>query len=150
VANALAMVSAPLTIAAIVGLGVLLYRAPPASDEVSRRDRLALTLLAGMCALWLSAKVLSPQYLTWGLPLVLGVSGKRGRAVTIGLGATLFMTQLYLCGHYETVIAQSPLGIVSLDVRLALLIALTVVVVRGLARGAPAPQRGCASVPTHA
>jgi hypothetical protein len=138
-ADVLARVCTALTFLAMAGVALVVYRAPPVKDDVSRRDRIALTLLAGTCALWLSAKVFSPQYLTWAIPLVLGVSGKRGRRLTLMLFAILLTTQIYLCGHYETVRGQTPLGVGSLVVRLALIVAFTVMVFRGLV-GAPEPD----------
>jgi hypothetical protein len=89
-------------------------------------------MLLGTCALWLAGKVFSPQYLTWGIPLVLGVSGKLGRRLTACFFFVLLVTQIYLCGHYEAVVSQVPLGVGSLDVRLALLVLFAAVAAKGL------------------
>ena len=131
-ASGLARVCMPMMVLSFAGLALGLLRAEEPGDDVSRRDRLALTLLAGVAALWLSAKVFSPQYLTWAIPLVLAVSGARGRRLTVLLFAILLVTQIYQCGHYETVIAQTALGIGSLALRLALIVAFTVMVAGGL------------------
>src|SRR5450432_2538857 len=98
---------------AVVLVGVITVRCARASapdSEVARRDRLAIALLAALAALWLSAKVFSPQYLTWALPLVLAVSVKRGETLRWLLFAIMTLTQIYLRGYYGQVIHGTPKG----------------------------------------
>ena len=132
-----AQLSMPVTLLLMALITVFLARVPKPADDLARRDRLALALLLGLAALWLSAKVFSPQYLTWGLPLVLGVSGSRGRRLTWLFFAVLVATQVILCGLYVFVFAVSWVGEIALLVRLALLIALVVALVRDVATPHP-------------
>lgn len=112
--------------------------APPSNDERTRR--LVLAALATTIATWLGGKVFSPQYLTWGLPLVLAIPQRAWRRYAIGLGAVLILSQAYLRGYYVSIWKQEPIGIATLDVRLALLIALFVFVCRSLKGVSGAPQ----------
>jgi hypothetical protein len=141
-ATLLARLSTPITLILLATLTVKIARAPAPVDDTARRDRLALALLTALCALWLSAKVFSPQYLTWGMPLVLAVSGKLGERLTWLFFAVLVATQTCLCGLYVYVVRITPLGQASLWLRLGLLTAFAVVAVRGLGafprRDAPA------------
>jgi Glycosyltransferase family 87 len=135
----------PITIVLVGLVTVRCARAGAPDGEVARRDRLAIALLAALAALWLSAKVFSPQYLTWALPLVLAVSGKRGETLRWLLFAIMTVTQIYLRGYYGEVIHGTAIGVGTLLVRLLLLVVFAVVAVRGLERGAPgmrgAPRR---------
>jgi hypothetical protein len=131
-ASFFARISAPVTLLLILGITVLFLRAPPPRDDVARRDRIALATLAGLAALWLSAKVFSPQYLTWGLPLVLAVSGRLGKSLTWLLFSVMTATQICLCGIYVYVARLTPIGQTALLVRLALLVAFAVVALRGI------------------
>jgi hypothetical protein len=124
----------PVTLLMMGGVAVVFARAAEPKDDIARRDRLALVLLAGVTALWLSAKVFSPQYLTWAMPLVLGVSGKRGRTLTWLLFLIYWITQYEMTGDYGNIMQQRPLGVLTLLVRLPLIVAFGVVAVRGLGR----------------
>lgn len=136
VAGLLARLCAPLMLAlfgaAVVGIG----RRAPARSDVERCDRVALALLTGLAALWLSAKAFSPQYLTWAMPLVLCVSGACGRRLTWLLFAIMTLTQVYMRAFYGQVIAGTVVGVGFLIVRLPLLVAFAVAAWRG---AAPAP-----------
>jgi hypothetical protein len=125
----------------MAALAIWLARAPQPHEKAARRDRLALALLAGLSGLWLSSKVFSPQYLTWAMPIVLAVSGKRGRTLTWLLFATMAVTQIYLTGYYGEVIHRSVVGVGSLLVRLLLLGAFAAVALLPLAtRSAPSER----------
>jgi hypothetical protein len=136
-ATVLARLSTPIMLVMIAALTVALARAPAARDDAARRDRLALALLAALCVLWLSAKVFSPQYLTWGMALVLAVSGKLGKRLTWLFFAVLLATQVVLCGLYVLVVQITPVGQASLCLRLGLLVVFTIVVVRGFLTATP-------------
>jgi hypothetical protein len=134
VASFFAHMATPVTLLMMGGVAVVFARAAEPKDDIARRDRLALVLLAGVTALWLSAKVFSPQYLTWAMPLVLGVSGKRGRTLTWLLFLIYWITQYEMTGDYGNIMQQRPLGVLTLLVRLPLIVAFGVVAVRGLGR----------------
>jgi hypothetical protein len=131
-AEFLAHLSAPVTVVLILGLTAALLRLPAARDDGDRRDRIAIAALLGLCVLWLTAKVFSPQYLTWGLPLVLAVSGRLGRTLTWLFFAVLFATQTCLCGIYVFVARLTPIGQSALMIRLALLAAFATVLLRAI------------------
>jgi hypothetical protein len=135
-ADALARLCLPLTIAAIAALCVLAARAGGAGDEAARIERLARATLAATLVLWLTGKVFSPQYLTWGIPLALAIPGRRG-VEAIGVAIAAFVvTQIYYRGFYDLVFDQRLVGVLAVLVRQAILVALLVVVVR-VSRPAP-------------
>ena len=136
-ADWLASLCTPLLIVLMTGLVIQVARAPAPTNETQRRDLLALALLGAMMALWLSGKVFSPQYLTWAMPVVLVVSGKRGRTLTKGLILVMAVSQLYGRGYYGQVVAQGALGVFTLLGRLLLLVALAVLVWRAIGARAP-------------
>ncbi len=126
--DALARLSLPLTAAGIAALCFLEWRAGDAPDEPARIERLACAALGATLVLWLTGKVFSPQYLTWGIPLVLAIPGRRGIvAIWIAiLGFTL--TQVYYRGFYDLVFDQRPVGVLTILLRQAVLAALLVFV----------------------
>jgi len=106
------------------------------SSEQARVLRITTAALAGAIVLWLTSKVLSPQYLTWGIPLVLAVPGRAGKRLAwIAIGA-MAVTQLYTRGFYDLVVEQAPIALVTLAVRQGLLVALLVLALRAFATGA--------------
>jgi hypothetical protein len=134
--DALARLSLPLTVAGIAALVARAAfagragRAVDAVDEPARIERIACATLAATLVLWLTGKVFSPQYLTWGLPLVLAIPGRRGvEAIWIAIAA-FAVTQLYYRGFYDLVFDQRPIGIITVLVRQAILVALLVRVAR--------------------
>jgi hypothetical protein len=134
--DALARLTLPLTVAGIAALCVLERRAGEAGDEPARIERLACAALAATVVLWLTGKVFSPQYLTWGIPLVLAIPGRRGLlAVWIAI-LSLALTQVYYRGFYDQVFDQRPVGVLAVLLRQAVLAALVVFV-------APRPSRPC-------
>ncbi len=141
-ATLVARLSPWISVVLVGAITVRCARASAPDSEVARRDRLALALLAALAALWLSAKVFSPQYLTWALPLVLAVSAKRGETLRWLLFAIMTVTQIFLRGYYGQVIHGTAIGVGTLLVRLPLLVAFAVVAVRGLDGTAPGVSRG--------
>jgi hypothetical protein len=131
-AAAIAMMCTPLMVVLLVGAIAWFATASAPVGEGDRNDRLALALLAGLAALWLSAKAFSPQYLTWALPLVLAVSGKRGRRLTWLLFAIMTLTQVYMRAFYGQVIQGTAVGVGFLAARLPLLVTFAVVALRGV------------------
>ena len=129
VADFLARACTALTLAAIAYITYSLWRGGSIGDD-DRTTRIACAAVAGTATLWLTGKVFSPQYLTWGIPLLLAVPGAAGvRLVWIGLGA-LLLSQIYLRGYYDYVYNQSALGIATLLVRQLALVALVAIAMR--------------------
>ena len=140
--DALAKLSLPLTIAGIVALCVREWRAGAAADEPARIERLACATLAATLVLWLTGKVFSPQYLTWGIPLALAIPGRRGVVVIWLAIVTFAVTQLYYRGFYDFVFNQRLVGVLTVLVRQALLaLLLAYVVVRARPRSSPGEPR---------
>lgn len=132
IADLLAKASMPLTLA-LVAL-VAWFAARDASDD-DRARRATLAALAGTAALWLGGKVFSPQYLTWGIPLVAAAAGVRHLALSAFV--VLLVSQLYFRGFYDHVYEQRPLGVAALVVRQAALVALFVIALRASRARAP-------------
>jgi len=136
-AGVLASISGPLTIASTLGLAWLLWRARPAAERPAGPDgeatgRVACAALASLVVLWLTGKVFSPQYMTWGLPVVLAIPSALGLRLAWLLLAAMAVTQLYVCGHNELVMEGRALGLLNLGVRQAILVAAGVVATRSL------------------
>lgn len=85
------------------------------------RSAPAYAPLAATIALWLGGKVFSPQYLTWGLPLVVALPGKAWLKASATLGVVLLLSQLYLRGFFDHVYLQRPLGVATMAMRLVVL-----------------------------
>jgi hypothetical protein len=115
IADTLARLSPPLTIAVVAFVA---WRA--------WRDRLAFAaaIVAGAAATWIASKVLSPQYFTWALPLVLAIP-KNHRAYA-ALFAAMLVSQIYFRGYFDYVYEQRALGVATLLVRQAAIFALFV------------------------
>lgn len=92
-------------------------------------ERVALAVTMALAALWLTGKVLSPQYFTWAIPLVLAVPGKTGTRLAWALVAVTGVTQLYLRGYYDLVAEGAWIGVLSVAARQAIL---ALVAVRGV------------------
>jgi hypothetical protein len=132
VSQVLAKASTAVTLA-LVGFTTMAARSTNNSDDDSERtSRIVLAALATMTALWLGGKVFSPQYLTWALPLVVAVPGPTWRRIALWFGAILAVSQLFFRAYYDHVYNQAPLGVTTMVVRLALLIAFFLVLVRAL------------------
>jgi uncharacterized membrane protein len=129
IADALAVASTPILVLSVVALTVWLARMGAPESEAERRNRIACAGLASLSCVWLFGKVFSPQYMTWAIPFAVIVSDRRIAALLI---ATMAITQTYLRGFYDHVVAMRALGVVALEVRLAVLVAMSVLVVRAL------------------
>ncbi len=140
---ALAKMCTPLTFAAIGVVAWIAFRsakqADSSSSETARIDRMARALAAAAVLLWIFSKVLSPQYFTWGIPLVLAIPwsapgekmSNAKKACSAFCGA-LVVTQIYMRAYYESVAHQEPIGIVTMVIRQGLLCALAVLILRPL------------------
>ncbi len=124
-AHALARMLTPLMPLALVALG--LWARCRVRDRV--HDHAAL-LVAALCVVWLTAKVFSPQYLTWLLPFV-GVLPTRSRSgamlssAAACAGLVLLLSQLYFRAYFDAVYGMTALGVGTLlvrDVALAMLL----------------------------
>jgi hypothetical protein len=128
-ADALAALTTPLLIVAI-GLVTFLMARSKSLARTSRTDALAVATIVGCVAIWLLAKVFSPQYLTWALPISLALSARRGRKVIWLLVATMAITQLYHRGYYNWLADGRPVGVLTLLARQAVIVWLGVVLLR--------------------
>jgi hypothetical protein len=90
-------------------------------DAAPSIRRIAAAALASIATLWLTSKVLSPQYLTWCIPLVLAVPGPGGARLAWVAVLAMALTQLYTRGYYDLVVAQAPIALLTLAVRQAVL-----------------------------
>jgi hypothetical protein len=154
VADALARGSLVATLVAIGSmLAVLWSRHVAPEGEVSPRagteeaTRAPLVLLLGMALLWTTGKVFSPQYLTWGIPLLVGVPARAFARLTLLYAALVGISHLYFRGYYDAVYLMEPLGIGTLWVRNVILGALLVSLLRALRSGdgaASGPAQGAA------
>jgi uncharacterized membrane protein len=135
-ADALASASTPILILSICALTVSMARMDAPETETARRDRIACAGLVAMTFVWLFGKVFSPQYMTWAIPFAVTVSDRRLPALLI---VTMTITQIYLRGFYDQVVAALPLGVIALDLRLLVLVAMTAIALRGLSARAGDP-----------
>jgi hypothetical protein len=134
VADALARLTLPLTVMAAGAVAVLAGRADARDGDRARIERVACAALAATIVLWLGGKVFSPQYLTWGLPLVIAIPGSRGlRAGALALLA-LTLTQVYHRGFYSLLTEQRFVGLFTVLARDAALVALLAVAAGAMVR----------------
>jgi len=126
-ADGLAAVSTPLLVLSILVLTVWLARLGAPESEKLRRNRIASAGLAALAFVWLFGKVFSPQYMTWAIPFAVVASDRRIPAL---LMAAMAVSQIYLRGFYDYVVAMRPLGVVALEVRLVVLAVMTFLVLR--------------------
>jgi hypothetical protein len=141
-ADLLATLTLPLLLGCTAWLVVRLARRPTTDDDPpgDRVTRIAAGALAATAIVWLTSKVLSPQYLTWGIPLVLAVPGRAGTRLAWTAILAMAVTQLYTRGFYDRVVAQAPIALLTLAVRQALLFAMLGMAMRTATR-TPAPDR---------
>jgi hypothetical protein len=130
-ADALAAVSTPLLVLSVLVLTVWLARlgAPESEPESEnfRRNRIASAGLAALTFVWLFGKVFSPQYMTWAIPFAVVAFDRRIPAL---LMAAMAVSQIYLRGFYDYVVAMRPLGVLALEARLVVLAVMTFLVLR--------------------
>jgi hypothetical protein len=135
-ADALAAICGPLSVAASLGLAWFVWRAGSKDERSAEPDpgtgRVACAVLASLIVLWLTGKVFSPQYMTWGLPVVLAIPGLRGIRLTWLVVAAMAATQLYICGHSELVVQGRALGLLNLGARQAILVVAGTLATRSL------------------
>ncbi len=142
-ATALAAASGPLTLAALAAAYAILWR----GRERLRADPAAVPVaaLAVLLAALAFAKVLSPQYLVWLLPLV-ALALPRAPAIGAAGLALLLLTQVEFPGLYWRLVALEPLPIAIVAARNALLLGTLVLALRHAARaGGPAGARPAAA-----
>lgn len=125
VAHVVATLSTLVQVAAILAVAWL-YGRGPESEE-----RLVTAYVAAVVAFLIFAKVLSPQYLVWLVPLVPLVGGWRGRAATATLLAALGLTQVELQGYVHlTILDYAVWSLVARNVLLVVVFALLVDLLR--------------------
>jgi hypothetical protein len=140
VPDLLAKLALPITLAGIAALTALERRAPTSPDagvragedagEPARIARITRAALGATVIVWLGGKVFSPQYLTWGIPLVLAIPGRRGTVAIWIAVVALALTQLYFRGYYDLVYDQRFAGVFTVLLRQAVLVGLLVFVTR--------------------
>jgi hypothetical protein len=138
----LAAASGPVTLVAVAWLTwVVAKRASlsaPAPDAAAseptadraRVQRITVSALLAVLVIWLTGKVFSPQYLTWGIPLVLAIPGREGTRLAWGAIVAMGLTQLYFRGFYDLVVEQHTIALLVLGVRQAVLVGLGAVAAR--------------------
>jgi hypothetical protein len=110
-------------------------QADPAIDDSARIDRMARALAGAAVLLWMFSKVLSPQYFTWGIPLILAIpwsATSNAKNVCFAFCGALVVTQIYMRAYYESVAHQEPIGVVTMLLRQGLLGAVAVLILRPL------------------
>jgi hypothetical protein len=125
----LAQLATPLMLAGVAYVTFVTARASQGDEPRDRATRVACAMLALATVLWLTGKVFSPQYMTWGIPLALAIPGPRARRPLALLFAALLLSQVYLRGYYDHVFEQRVAGVVTLLVRQGVLVALFVTLV---------------------
>lgn len=98
--NAIGVLTSGLALAAVAAVAAAYWRGPE-TDE-----RLVVAFAASVTAFTVFAKVISPQFLVWLVPLVPLVSGRRGALATGVLLAALVATQIELQGYEGLAIAD--------------------------------------------
>jgi hypothetical protein len=113
----LAKACGPIALVAIGAIAWRLFTAKAARGPA----RVAGSAFLSAVALWLTGKVFSPQYMTWGIPLVLAIPGKEGLRLAWGMIAATAITQLYLRGYYDLVAEGAAIGVLSVAARQGIL-----------------------------
>ncbi len=133
-ADAVAVVSTIAQFAVLLWIWIMFARGP------GGREQLARASVAVVCAFIAFGKVLSPQFLIWLIPVVPLVRGRRGVAAGALLGAALVLTQIWFPHRYFRLALDFEPGLSWLLLaRDLVLVALTVVLVTSLHRGASRP-----------
>jgi hypothetical protein len=142
----LAKFGMPLTVAGVALLTFVERRASTGiahsgvGDESARIERIACAAVAATIVVWVVGKVLSPQYLTWLIPVVLAIPGRRGVIATWLAILACTLTQIYYRGFYDLVFEQRFVGVAAVLLRQGVLVALLVWVSPGFRpRSIPRP-----------
>jgi hypothetical protein len=134
-ADAMAVASTVVQIAALIWIWTAFARGPATGELLVRASA------AAVCAFIAFGKVLSPQFLIWLIPVVPLVRGRRGLWASALLGAALLMTQLWFPFRYFRLALDFEQGLSFLLLARDLaLVALTVLLVTSLRRGATRPE----------
>ena len=104
-------------------------------------ERLAVAAAAAVVASVAFAKVLSPQFLVWLLPLVPLVAPRAGIVAGALLAGALVLTQLWFPSRYWDMVALGPEAWLVL-LRDVALVAVTAVLAAAIRRGREAPRSG--------
>jgi hypothetical protein len=124
----------------LLGSGALTLAAGHRAGN-DRVSPVALVLVASLASVWLTGKVFSPQYLSWGLPLLLAARPDTRRPILNMYLATLVVTQIYYRLYLDAVFDQRLLGIATLLLRQSLIIVMALRSVRALQlSGEPGPD----------
>lgn len=136
VPDVVAALSTTLSVLAVVAVLIAYVRGP------EEEERLILAFAGVVVAFVTFSKVISPQFLTWLVPLVPLVAGRRGLAATGLLVPVLFLTQIVQHGFEG--LAYEPWVVGPLLLRNALLVALFGVLLAALLGWSPRIVRAAA------
>ena len=92
--HALTIASTVLSAVALTGIWLLFERGPATGERLVAHSAAAVAVLLAF------AKVFSPQFLVWLVPLVPLVRGRRGLGAGVLLAASLALTQAWFPRHY--------------------------------------------------
>jgi hypothetical protein len=134
--DALATLLTVLQILAVVGVWLLF------ASHRGWREELLAAWAAAVAVLVAFAKVLSPQFLIWLIPLVPLVGGRRGLAAAGLFAVALVLTQLWFPTRYWELVAFEPGPTWLLVARNTFLVALAAVLASAIGADARAPGRG--------
>ena len=132
-ADVLAFVCGPLSVAATLAVAWVLVRRAHRDGPGVRALPVACAAFAALLMLWLTGKVFSTQYMTWGIPVVLAIPGRLGVRLAWRLVAAMALTQFYVIGHHELVMQGTALGLLNFGARQAFLVAAAYLAVKSLA-----------------
>jgi hypothetical protein len=98
----------------------------------SGRRELVIASLAACVAFALLGKVLSPQFITWALPLGALAFAWRMHALAVAVALAAVLTQIEFPAHYLDVVAREPAALALVAARNLALLAVLVLSVRAL------------------
>ncbi|MDP9001745.1 MAG: DUF2029 domain-containing protein [Myxococcota bacterium] len=151
-ADALAALCGPLAVVAMLGLGCLAWRGATraqraAESRPDQQGRVACAAMAALIVLWLTGKVFSPQFMTWGLPIVLAVPGSFGIWLGDLLLAAMALTQVR---PYGLLVEGRALGLLVVGARQVILAIAGYMATRSIAGRAHAQKASTLLNPTPA
>ena len=148
-ARAIAAISTSFAIVAVIAIALLvafLLQRPGINPAHTLAAGVAATLTVAI----VGAKVLSPQFVVWLVPVTLLVSGRFGRTAFALTVAVLVATQTYFPVRYLELVALEPRPIALLVIRNALLVGLVAAVWPRFTTRAAADARATRSgLPAH-